>query len=323
MTPAFQILANGADASGAIRDRLISLEAIDEDGLKSDRLEIELDDRDGRIEWPELDARLELSLGHVETGLTPIGVYAVDGVSGEGPGQTMRISATAADMKSTARAPRTRAWRDVSLADIVRTIAAEAGLEAVVGESLAAIRWPYIAQTAESNLHLLTRLAAPLDATAKPAGGKLVVQRRGEGKTAAGDAIVPVALSRARLSAWRWQLGEREKYVCVEAEWSDIGAGATRKIVVGKGEPKRRLRHVYATEAEARRAARGELDLAGRSALQLSGDVAGFEPGLFAGGTLRISDLRPELSGDWQVTRVAHRLGAGLATSFDARKAQE
>lgn len=145
MTPAFRILANGADASGAIRDRLISLEAIDEDGLKSDRLEIELDDRDGRIEWPELDARLELSLGHVETGLTPIGVYAVDGVSGEGPGQTMRISATAADMKSAARAPRTRAWRDVSLADIVRIIAAEAGLEAVVGESLAAIRWPYVA----------------------------------------------------------------------------------------------------------------------------------------------------------------------------------
>ena len=192
-----------------------------------------------------------------------------------------------------------------------------------MGESVAGIRWPYLAQTAESNLHLLTRIVGPLDITAKPAGGKLVVQRRGEGKTAAGDKIEATAIPRASLAAWRWSLGEREKYVCVEAEWSDIGAGATRKVVVGEGKPKRRLRHVYATEAEARRAARGELDLAGRSALQLSGDVAGFEPGLFAGGTLRISDLRPELSGDWQVIRVAHRLGAGLATSFDARKAQE
>lgn len=113
-------------------------------------------------------------------------------------------------------------------------------------------------------------------------------------------------------------------YVAVfNPQWSDIGAGATRKIVVGEGEPKRRLRHVYPSEAEARRAARGELDLAARSALELSGDVAGFEPGLFAGGTLRIADLRPELAGDWQITRVAHRLGAGLATSFDARKAEE
>ena len=105
MTPAFRILANGAEASGAIRDRLISLEAIDEDGLKSDRLEIELDDRDGRIEWPELEARLELSLGYRETGLVAIGTYAVDGLAGEGPRQTMRITAKAVDMKTAARAP--------------------------------------------------------------------------------------------------------------------------------------------------------------------------------------------------------------------------
>lgn len=323
MTPDFQILANGADASAAIRDRLISLEAIDEDGLKADRLELELDDRDGRIEWPEIEAALELSLGYRETGLVKIGSYSVDGVSGEGPAQTMRITAKAVDMKSAARAPRTRAWEEVTLGDIVRKIAAEAGLKAMVGESVAALRWPYLAQTAESDLHFLTRLAAPLDVVAKPAGGALVVQRRGEGKTAAGDAIQPLALSRGRLAGWRWRRGERERYVCVEAEWSDIDAGATRKVVVGAGEPRRRLRHVYASEAEAGRAARAELDQSARGALQLSGDVAGFEPGLFAGGALRISDLRPELAGDWQVTRVAHRLGAGLSTSFDARKAQE
>lgn len=322
MTPDFRIVANGVDASAAIRDRLISLEAIDEDGLKSDRLELALDDRDGRIEWPELEATLQLSLGYRETGLVAIGTYAVDGVSGDGPSQTMTISSKAVDMKSAARAPRTRAWEDVSLGDIVRKIAAEAGLKAVVGESVAGLRWPYLAQTAESNLHFLTRVAAQLDVTAKPAGGALVVQRRGGGLTAAGDPVEPVAIGRARLASWRWNLGNRETYVCVEAEWSDIGAGVTRKVVVGDGEPKRRLRHVYASEVEARQAARGELDLAGRSALQLSGDIAGFEPALFAGGTLRVSDLRPELVGDWRITAVAHRLGAGLATSFDARKAE-
>jgi len=322
MTPDFRILADGADATATIRDRLISLEATDEDGLQSDRLELELDDRDGRIEWPEIEAELELSLGYRETGLATIGRYAVDGVSGAGPAQTMTITAKAVDMKASARAPRTRAWEDVSLGDIVRSIAAEAGLEAVVGESVADLRWGYLAQTAESNLHFLTRLAAPLDITAKPAGGALVVQRRGEGRTAAGDRIEPVAIARERLARWRWSLGTREKYACVEAEWGDIGAGATRKVVLGEGEPKRRLRHVYPTEAEARRAARGELDLAGRSALELSGDVAGFEPGLFAGGTVRVSGLRPEPDGDWQVAAVAHRLGAGLATSFDARRAE-
>lgn len=322
MTPDFRIVVGGEDATAAIRDRLLALEATDEDGLDADRLEIELDDRDGRIAWPEVDATLELSLGTRETGLTVIGRYAVDGVSGEGPRQTMRVSAKAVDMKSVARAPRTRAWEDVTLGDIVRKVAAEAGLDAVVGDSVAALHWGYVAQTAESNLHFLTRLLRPLDIVAKPAGGALVVQRRGEDTTAAGDAIEPFALGRARLSGWRWNLGERERYVCVEAEWSDIGAGETRKVVVGSGEPKRRLRHVHASEDEARRAARGELDLAARGVLELSGDLAGFEPALFAGGKLRISDLRPELSGDWQITAVAHRLRGGLTTSFDARKAQ-
>lgn len=323
MTPAFMIMANGADVTAVLRDRLVSLEAIDEDGLKADRLEIELDDRDGRIAWPEIEAVLELSLGYAETGLVRIGAYAVDGLAGEGPRQTMRVTAKAVDMKAGARAPKTRAWADATLGDIVRKIAAEAGLDAAVGEAVAAIRWPYLAQTAESDLHFLTRIVRGLDIVAKPAGGALVVQRRGEGVTAAGDTIAPLALPRARLAGWRWTLGRRETYACVEAEWSDIGAGVTRKVVAGEGEPKRRIRHVFASEAEATRAARGELDQSGRSALELSGDVAGFEPGLFAGGLLRISDLRPELAGDWQVTRVAHRLGAGLATSFDARKAEE
>ena len=130
---------------------------------------LELDDRDGRIEWPEVDATLELSLGYREAGLTTIGRYAVDGVSGEGPRQTMRIRAKAVDMKSEARAPRTRAWEGVTLADLVRKVAAEAGLEAVVGDSVAGLSWPYVAQTAESNLHFLTRLLRPLDIVAKPA----------------------------------------------------------------------------------------------------------------------------------------------------------
>lgn len=316
-------MADGEDATAVIRDRLVSLEATDEDGLEADRLELELDDRDGRIAWPEVDAVLELSLGYRETGLTTIGRYAVDGVSGEGPRQTMRIRAKAVDMKSAARAPRTRAWEDVTLRDIVEKLASEAGLEAVVGESVAGLSWPYVAQTAESNLHFLTRLLRPLDIVAKPAGGALIVQRRGEDRTAAGDAIEPVAIGRGQLASWRWSLGERERYLCVEAEWSDIGAGVTRKIVVGEGEPKRRLRHVYPSEAEARRAARGELDQAGRNALEISADIAGFEPALFAGGRVRLTGLRPELVGDWQVTAVAHRLGTGLATSFDARRAEE
>lgn len=188
MRPAFRIVVDGEDRTAVIADRLLSLMVADEDGSKADRVEIELDNRDGRIAFPELEARLEVSLGFAGAPLALMGVYAVDGVSGRGPLRTLGITATAADLKGDIRAPRTRSWEDRTLPDIVSTIAGEAGLKPVTGESLRDIGWPFLAQTAESNLHFLTRIAGELDATCKPAGGALIVQRRGEGKTAAGDA---------------------------------------------------------------------------------------------------------------------------------------
>jgi uncharacterized protein len=212
MTPAFQIIANGADATASLSDRLLSITVTDEDGEKADRVEIEVDDRGGAVAFPELDTTLLVYLGFAETGLQMVGQFAVDGVSGAGggSGQTMSITATAADLKSDIRAPRTRQWENKSLSDIVATIAGEAGLRAVVGESVASKVWAYLAQTAESNLHFLTRIAATLDATAKPAGGALIVQRRGEGKSAAGDVLTPPVLGPRDLIDWRWRLEGRE-----------------------------------------------------------------------------------------------------------------
>lgn len=321
MRPVFAILADGADATAAIADRLLSLEIVDEDGASADSLRLELDDRDGRIAWPDMDAQLEVRLGFSGGAMSTMGTYAIEGVSGAGPAMTISIDAKAIDMKSQARGPRTRAWRGKTLADIVKTIAGEAGLKPVVGESIAATTWDYLAQTAESDLHFLTRITRPLDATAKPAGAALIVQRRGEGKTAAGDAITPVALTPFQLTSWRWTLNGRQKYLCIEAPWSDIGAGQERLVVCGEGEPKRRLRHVYASEAEAKRAAQGELDQGNRDALKISAAIAGFEPALFSGGTVTLSGFRDELAGEWQVTRVAHRLQGALITGFEARRA--
>src|SRR5690554_1413203 len=126
MIPAFRIEADGKDATGPISDRLISLTVTDEDGQIADRLEITLDDRDGRIAFPQIEATLELWLGFKGRALSYIGRFQIDGVAGEGGPDTMIIRAAAIDLKSPVRAPRTRAWEDRSLSDIVETIAGEA-----------------------------------------------------------------------------------------------------------------------------------------------------------------------------------------------------
>lgn len=322
MTPDFRILADGSDVTANFSDRLLSLTLTDEDGEKADRLELELDDRDGRIEFPDMETTLDVHLGFRLEGLTYMGQFTVDGVAGAGPAQRMLITASAVDMKSDARAPKTRAWKDKTLKDIVATIAGEAKLKPVVGESVASAHWAYLAQTAESDLHFLTRIAGTLDATAKAGGGALIVQKRGEGKTAAGDQVAPFGIDRASLSSWSWKVDGRAEYKTVEAEWSDTGSGQRRKVVRGSGKPVQRLRHLFASAEEATRACEGELGRAGRAGLTISAELAGFAPALFAGGIARISGLRAELNGDWHIQKVTHTLSAGLRTSFDGRKAR-
>ena len=324
MTPAFRISVDGEDATGRVADRLLSLVVTDEDGAKADRLELELDDRDGALAFPDTEARIEVALGFRPGPLSVMGVYAVDGVSGSGPRQTLRITATAADLKGDIRAPRTRAWEGRTLGEIVATIAGEAGLKPVVGASVAGRAWAYVAQTAESNLHFLARLAATLDATAKPAGGALVVQRRGEGRTAAGDRLTPPVIPAWRISDWSWSFEGRTVYRSAEAEWIETGSGVTHKLRVGSGTPLKTLRHPYPTAAEAQRAAEAALSGAERSAMTLEARLAGFEPGLLGGATASVSGLRPELNGAWHLESVSHQLDAsGLVTSFRGRMARK
>lgn len=195
-----------------------------------------------KLAFPDTDAKIEVSLGFTGQQLAFMGVYAVDGVSGGGQVQTMRITATAADLKGEIRAPKTRGWEQKSLKDIVATIAGESGLTPVVGDSVAGKVWDYLAQTAESNLHFLSRIAAQLDATAKPAGGALVVQARGEGKTAAGDTLTPPEIPRHRFSNWSWSYEGRAVYRAAEAEWTDTRTGVTHKFKVGSGTPLKKIR---------------------------------------------------------------------------------
>jgi len=321
--PAFELRADGTDVTGVIADRLVRLEVTDEDGRSADRLTVELDDRDDRIELPETGAALELWLGTSGFALSYMGRYAVDRVSGSGPPRMVTVEATAADMAGPLRAPRTRGWEDVTLADIVATMAGEAGLTAQVGSEIADTHYPYEAQTAESDLHFLNRLARDLDAAAKPAAGRLTVVRRDTGLTAAGDAIEEVAIPASRLERWDWEIDERQDYASVEAEWGDLDAAEVPTVTAGSGDPVRKLRNRYATQEAARRAAEAELAMAGRRRIKLNADLATFDAALFAGGWASVSGVKSELDGRYIIRKVIHRLDTALRTRAELERAAE
>jgi phage protein D len=319
MTPRAEILVDGRAVASTFYSVLKSVTVTDELGVESDTVEIVLDEGQGELELPPAGALIEVRLGFVETGLVHMGTFARDAAGGSGPADELTLSGTAIDLGSRARQPETRAWEDVTLSDIVETLAAEANLRPTVAAELAGACFAYEVQRGESALNFLTRLARPLDAVAKAADGRLVISKLGSGTDAAGAPIAPIDVRRTDLTGWTWSEEEREKYGRVKARWRDIDTGVEEEIEAGEAEPVRTLRKVYGSRIECERAVRAALDQARRGDLRIDGDGR-FRPEMFAGGAVRYLGLRSNLDGEAQITSVTHALGGALTTAHSATK---
>ncbi|MFC7332737.1 contractile injection system protein, VgrG/Pvc8 family [Rhodocista pekingensis] len=319
MVPDWRLLADGADITARMRDRLLRLTLTDEAGIASDTLEVELDNRDGALALPRTGAELSLSLGWAGQGLTPMGLFTVDEVRSSGPVRTLTIAAKAADVRASYKAPRTRSWHDTTLGDLVRSVAGSHGLVPAVAPGLASIPVPHLDQTAESDMALLTRLARDHDAVAKPANGRLVFVPRGEAKTVSGRSLPPASLSpEDGITSWTATLSDRGRYGAVTAHWHDPSTAERRSVTVGGDEPTLTLPHAFPTEDAARRAAAAKLAALSRGTARLRltcpADLT-----LAAEVRLTVSGLDAAADGTWTITKATHTLsGAGFTTEIEA-----
>ncbi|MDP1644761.1 MAG: contractile injection system protein, VgrG/Pvc8 family [Thiobacillus sp.] len=329
MQPAFRIYANQTEITAAIRDRLIEMTVTDEAGIQSDELKLTLDDRrreDGAIaQLPRIGTVLTVSIGYAETHLVSLGRFIVDEVEMNAPPATLSVSAKAADMVGPFRSPKTRSWDATTLGKLVETIAAEHRYKPKVDPELGAIQIPHLDQTEESDMALLTRIAAKHDAIAKPVDGFLVLARQGAAKTITGQSLPTIQLAASDLAEWRYRHsarkpggsgatkdGDTQKPPATasggtKAYWWDFGLGERREVTTGK-PPFEEIRYVHATEAEARAATATKKNAGERGQGELSFSLPG-DPRLSAEGRLSIS-LRQGIPTDWRIKRVEHRLGA-------------
>lgn len=317
MTPDFRLLANEEDITDTLRTQLISLRVTDEAGMKSDALEIQLDDAAGRIAWPRKGAELVLKLGYKESSLKTLGRYTVDEIEHSGPPQKLTIRAKAADMRQTMKAKRTRFWEDATLDDVVKTLAPE-DLVPGVSEALSGIGFTYLEQKDESNLHFLTRVANDNGAVMKPTNGYLIVAPKGEAKSISGKSLVPTTITPDMIARHRFVEADRQKYESVIAYWQDAEHNEKQIVRAGEGDPTDGLIHTYPNASEAQRAAKARLK-------QLKRGLGKLELGLIgnidvqADGRIIVEGLREPITGVWSVTRVEHNLShQGFVTSCSA-----
>lgn len=308
--PDFRITADGVDVTAAITARLVELRLKDERGTSTDTLTLIIDDRpgqDGRyIEMPRKGVALDVALGY-DGQLARMGSFKVDEVNPSGPPERLEISAKAADMGADMKVKRTRSMENVSLAEVVTTIAKANRLTQKVSPDLAGIVLSRIDQVDESDLNLITRIGREVGAVVKLAYGYLLMVPRGEAKTATGQLLQPVVLDKSDLSRWSATLADREDYNSVVVTWRDLDAAADVDVRAGAGDPEYRIRRQFNDAQSARLAAAAKLADLRRGTGKMSVATAG-HPGLVAEAPVTLTGMRPGLNGAWEVDSAEHVL---------------
>ncbi|MFZ5685512.1 MAG: phage late control D family protein [Pseudomonadota bacterium] len=336
MTPDFQLLANGADITANVRDRLLSLTFHDEAELKSDLLTLALDDRPtlegAQVALPDIGTVLELFLGYGGH-LVPMGKFKVDKLARKGPPNTLTVEARAADMSSPFRSRATKSWHDTTLGEITRQVAADAGLEAKVDANLDGVPVPAEHQTAESPMAFLNRVAKRHDAVAKPANGFLVLAPRGTAKAVTGQTLPGYTLRLVDCAEWSWEhkareeAGEAKGRRKADGSTSEGGAVAgsywdvdnAKRVYVQEGQgPAEQTPFPAADKREAKAQVAARKNQKDRANQSFSFTRTG-DPRLMAEQKLELSGFRPGIPTTWRVKSVEHRLdGQGYTSSAEA-----
>jgi len=355
LTPAFMLKLDSKDITGNISNRLINLTMTDNRGFEADQLDIELDDSDGLVQLPVRGAVLTLFLGWKDSALVGKGSFTVDEVEHRGAPDTVTIRARSADFRGTLNSRREESWHDKTLGDIVAAIAARNKLTASVTPALAGIHIPHIDQTQESDAKFLTRLADRNGGEVSVKAGKLLFIKAGNATTASGKPIPQVTIARSDGDRHQFAIADRGAYTGVTAQWLHTKDPKPKKVKV-KRKPKeqhlRALQHpkakakkkeakapearegeylageadnvfalttVYATKAQAMRAAQAKWDKLQRGVAEFSISLAVGRADLYPETPVKVSGFKSIIDEQaWIITKVTHTLNnSGFTTGIE------
>lgn len=326
LTPDYSVRAGGVDVSSRLKSALAELTVVRGTERASDSVEITLGDAAGDLAVPPSGKELSVRMGYAETALIDMGDYWHSETELDiAPERRLVIRATGADLRagSALKAPRTRAWHDTTIGDIVRQIAEDRGYTARVSDDVAAVAIAHADQTAESDLHFLRRLALQVDAEARAVGQRLVFVRAGTGASASGADMPTTIVSPAAppISA-RVSHRERPRYGAVRATWFAVPLGGPATVKAGAGDPVMELPDPYPTRAEAETAAASRLRQLSRQAATLELSIAG-DPTVTGGSVIVMDGWGAPADGRWIVARSTHRIAptTGYVTDITATPA--
>jgi phage protein D len=221
------------------------------------------------------------------------------------------------------RSRRSATFQQMTLADVVRKVVGENGLDLGTIDSTATVH-PHLQQSMESDLDFINRLAALENCEFGVNAGKAFLQKRRNGAAGA----VPTLAWRENVKSFKPRMSASQQHDKVRVASYDP---VTRKAIVGEATepgaitaPAREARakaatfgpsellvsdRVANTEAEARTIAQSTLDKLASGSFEADGVMEG-NPAVKAGGKLKLEGFG-RFDGEHDVTSVTHVYGHG------------
>lgn len=316
--PAYKLTLAGEDITSRVQSRLSSLTLTDNRGMEADQLDLTLDDHDGLLSIPRTGVQLQLSIGWTGA-LVDKGSFTVDESSHSGAPDQLTIRARSVNLREGMNTKQERSWHRTTLGDIVTTIAKANDLKPVISAQFRDVEIKHQDQTNESDLNLLTRLAKENDAIATVKNGSLLFIVAGEGVTASGKPVPPYTLRRSAGDQHNYSVADRDAYSGVKAYWQDTNSAAKKEVIEGGGDNLKTLRHTYASETSALRAAKAEFRKIKRGKSAFSLTLAMGNPLLYPETPVRCIGWKKEINETpWVISKVTHNISdSGYTCSLE------
>jgi phage protein D len=302
MQPRVEITVDGVPVAGQFYERLISVTVTDEEGLKSDTVDIELNDGPPNfLALPRKGAIISVKMGY-GSDLVSKGQFTADKISLDCLPYKMSISGKAADLRSGKLKERQeRAWDKAKLGDIIAEIADESGLAPAVDADLAEHTYDWIGQQDETNIHFLRRLADRHNALFAIKQKRLLFARRGSGLSASGSSLGSIILTPSviKTGTLKVDINDRTKYSKVVSYYQDADKAKRVEIEAeadADGDSVYRIPEAFSSPAEADKAARAKAKELARGEGAVSVTVLG-DADIEAGLPLLFAQVRPGLDG--------------------------
>jgi phage protein D len=324
-TPRAEISVNGRPVASLFNERLISVIIVDKEGVTSDTISCDLNDRNPFASIPRKGDIIEASLGYLETGVAFFGSYTVEDPEIRFLPYTMTVNGRGANMRDALKQRRARHWDQKTVKDIISQIASENGLSPVIDDEVSGYAYEWFGQQDESDLHVVERLARRHNALFSVKDGKLIFAKKGSGKSASGKDLTPVIASPANIvqGTGRVSFAHRNKFKRVKARIYDHNKAKQVEIEAEsdeEGTADYTIPEPFADEGEARTAAQAKAKDLKSETIRTSVTVFG-DPTIRAGAPFRYVGVRPELDEITFIIETAtHRLSKnGYTTDIEAK----